>query len=85
MRLPNTPREVGVATERVATTARGVDGANAKVDDAKRQIAAMMAMMFFILAVFDAVSLYNNYYTRRMIIDTASDIIFGTIDDRDEE
>jgi hypothetical protein len=44
---------VGVATERVATTARGVDGANAKVDDAKRQIAAMMAMMFFILAVFE--------------------------------
>jgi hypothetical protein len=30
-----------------------VDGANAKVDDAKRQIAAMMAMMFFILAVFE--------------------------------
>jgi hypothetical protein len=33
----------------VETTARGVDGANAKVDDAKRQMAAMMAMMLFML------------------------------------
>ena len=38
-----------MATARVETIARGVEGANASVDDAKRQIAAMMAMMFFML------------------------------------
>lgn len=49
LRLPKTPREVGAATARVETTARGVDGANASVDEAKRQIAAMMAMMLFMV------------------------------------
>jgi len=40
-----------VATARVATTARGVEGANAKVDDAKRQIVAMMEIRHFMLAM----------------------------------
>ena len=51
LRLPKTQREVGVATARVATTARGVEGANAKVDDAKRQIVAMMEIRHFMLAM----------------------------------
>lgn len=46
LRLPKTPREVGV---RVETTARGVDGANAKVEEAKKQMAAIMAMIFFMV------------------------------------
>lgn len=40
---------MGEATARVETTARGVEGANANVDDAKRQMAARMAMIFFML------------------------------------
>lgn len=46
---------VGVETARVATTARGVDGANANVDEAKRQMAAMMAMILFMFVLVLAV------------------------------
>ena len=44
--MPKTPREVGVLVE---TTARGVDGANARVEEEKKQIAAMKAMIFFMV------------------------------------
>lgn len=33
----------------VETTARGVDGANARVEEEKKQIAAMKAMIFFMV------------------------------------